>query len=201
MLYADALYDDMTALVEVAYKDAARLLDVTSSFDVPPKWALEHVREAADHVASLIDERDRAALTTVLEDALTEGLSAADTAQRLHDAFDVIATPERTTRSDAWFDTVARTELQQAANDGQRALYEAAGIQTVRWQAAEPCDECAAYDDEVYALDDVPEGGPPIHPNCRCVLVPMDEDLGDHRGSAEDRAAARRGNQPDDTEE
>jgi SPP1 gp7 family putative phage head morphogenesis protein len=198
--YAASLYDDTSDLVHVAYRDAAELLEVGAEFDVPPVWAIEHVKDAADHVRSLLEERDRAALTKTLDDALIEGLGARETADRLRSAFDDVAAPDRTTRADAWFDMVARTELQDAANTGQRALYDAAGVEKVRWQAAEPCDECAQYDDEVYALDDVPEDGPPIHPNCRCVLVPMDEDLGDWRGTQDDRDAARRGNQPDDEE-
>lgn len=198
--YVDSLSDETTVLVEVAYKDAAALLDVSSSFDTPPVWAIDKAKDAAAHVGSLIDERDKAALTKTLEDALTEGLRSTEMADRLREAFDVIAGPDRVTRSDAWFETVARTELQSAAVSGQMALYDAAGVQKVRWQAAEPCDECAQYDDEVYALDDVPEGGPPLHPNCRCIMVPMDEDLGDWRGTAADREAARRGNAPTDEE-
>jgi SPP1 gp7 family putative phage head morphogenesis protein len=205
--YVDSLFDEVSDLVHVVYGDAAELLDVTSSVsDVPPVWAIDHVKDAADHVGSLIEERDKAALTAVLEDALTAGLSSRDTATALKDSFETIRTTAddgavREQRSDSWFTTVARTELQRAANAGQTSLYEAAGVEKVRWQAAEPCDECAPYDDEVYALDDVPEGGPPLHPNCRCVLAPADEDLGSWRGTDEERAAARPGNAPEESDD
>jgi hypothetical protein len=71
----------------------------------------------------------------------------------------------------------------------------------VRWQAAEPCDECAEADDVVMPLGEdfpgVDVDQPPAHPNCRCVLVPADEDLGSHRGTDEERALARNGNNPE----
>ncbi len=107
----------------------------------------------------------------MLDDALTAGLSSKDAAKSLKAAFEVVRSVDddgavRATRADSWFTMVARTELQRAAVTGQMALYGSAGIEKVRWQAAEPCDECAEYDDQVFALDDVPEGGPPLHPNC-----------------------------------
>ncbi len=206
--YADALYDVATELVDFCYQEVRELLELDTGFDVVPTWAIDEMRSHADEIAGLVAERDRKTLSLELERALTDGLSAKDTAAALRSAFvaGVTAYDEdgkavRTTPASSWFDMVARTELQRASNLGQMALYRKAQIETVRWQAAEPCDECADFDDETYALDDVPQGGPPIHPNCRCVLVPVDDDLGDFGGTDDDRAAARRGNSPASDEE
>lgn len=197
----------MSDLVHVAYGDAAELLDVAASFDVPPTWAIDKVKNAAEHVGSLVDERDKAALNQVLEDALSAGLSSKDAAANLKAAFEVVRSVSddgtvRETPADSWFKMVARTELQRAAVTGQLALYQAAAVQKVRWQAAEPCDICAQYDDQVFDIDDLPDDEPgSVHPNCRCVWVPDDDDLGDWRGTEEDRAAAARGNNPEDGED
>lgn len=204
--YVSTLYDATSALVHVAYRSTADLLALGTSFDVPPAWALEKVKSAAQNIGSLVDERDRDALTTILENVLSEGLSARDAAVQLHDAFDTIRSTSdtgavREMPSDSWFQMVARTELQRAAVNGQLALYETAGIKKLRWQAADPCDICATYDDHVFLTDDLPDDEPgSVHPNCCCVWVPADEDLGDWRGTEADRAAAQSGNQPDDGE-
>jgi hypothetical protein len=189
------------------------MLQIETGFDVIPTWAITELQKNIEEIAGLAAERDRKTLSDQLTKSLAEGMSSKDTASALRNAFDAgITTYDgkiavRTVPADSWFDMVARTELQRASNLGQYALYEAAGVESVRWQAAEPCDECADADDVVLPLGEdfpgVDVDMPPAHPNCRCVLVPSDDDLGNFGGSAEDRAAARRGNQPasDDDEE
>jgi hypothetical protein len=205
--YSDAIYDSAEVLVSAGWEGAKSLLSLSTGFDVLPVWALESVKDSAAHVGKLVTDRDKAKLTQVLESAFLNGDSASDTAEALRVAFsDGITTVLtdgglRTAPSESWFTTVARTELQRAAVDGQTSLYAAAGVQTVRWQAAEPCDECAEADDVVMPLGEdfpgVDVDQPPAHPNCRCVLVPADEDLGSHRGTDEERALARNGNNPE----
>ena len=206
--YADAIFDDASEIVEVCWNEVRSLLSIETGSDVVPSWAIDELRSHANDIAGLVAERDRKTLTDELERALATGMSSKDTATALRTAFNAGVTvydesgaAVRTTPADSWFKTVARTELQRASNLGQMALYRKADIQTLRWQAAEPCDECAEYDDQTYPIDDVPEGGPPLHPNCRCVMIPVDEDLGDFGGTDDDRAAARRGNQPTSDDE
>ena len=110
----------------------------------------------------------------------------------------------RVMRSDAWFDMVARTELQRATNLGQYSLYEEAGVREVTWQAAAPCDECAEADGVTMPIgEDFPGVDvdiPPAHPRCVCVLIPSDADLGDFNGTDEEIATARRGGYASDDE-
>jgi hypothetical protein len=199
--YATLLYDELGGVLEFAWSGAKDVLEIETGFDVPPQAAMQALEASANEVANLVVERDQRAMKDALGTALADGLGAKDAADLLKQTFDagvhVYAEDGalyRVDKSDAWFAMVARTELQKASIDGAMALYEATGIKTVRIQAAEPCDECADYDDQVYPIDDMPDGGPPWHPNCRCVPIPDDEDLGDFRGSDEERAAARSGN-------
>jgi hypothetical protein len=40
--------------------------------------------------------------------------------------------------------------------------------------SADACEDCAAYDGVVVDLDDdFGEGDPPLHPNCRCDVLPV----------------------------
>ena len=210
--YADAIYDDATALLEVGYDAARDYLAVdTATFDVPPVWATQALQAHADDVGGLASAYDRAKMTSILDAALLSGDSARDTATAMRNAFDAgfEVTNEdgdvsRVMRSDAWFDMVARTELQRATNLGQYSLYEAAGVQKVTLQCAEPCDECAEADGVTVELGDafpgVDQSCPPFHLRCRCVLIPSDADLGDFNGTDEEIATARRGGYASDDE-
>lgn len=185
--YADAIYTASQELVEVGWNGARELLDIQTGFDVPPAWAMEHVEDAAKHVGSIVADNDKRTLTAVLEEAMLRGWSAADTADALRGAFaagvtsyDEDGNETRTTKSAAYWKMVARTELQRAAVQGQVALYKEVGVEKVRWQAAEPCDECAVAEEAgaVNLGDNFPGvevDAPPAHPSCRCVLVPADE--------------------------
>ena len=193
-------------LLELSFENAKALIELETSFDVTPERALKLLRERADDFQFLVEKRERDSLRVVLDDALTNGLSAENTAAAIQDAFAegfhrlndageaVLIAP-----TNAWAETVARTELATAATAGALELYTEAGVEKLRFQASDPCDECAEYDDNVYPLDDLPVEIP-VHCNCRCAWTPADDDLGSHRGTDEERAAARRGN-ADDSED
>ncbi len=210
--YGDTIYDDAAALLEIGHATARDYLLLDSStFDVPPVWATQALREHADDVANLASAYDREKMTSVLDAALLNGASAKTTAKAMKEAFasgfeitDDDGNVTRVMRSDAWFDLTARTELQRASNLGQYSLYTAAGVQSVTWQAAEPCDECAEADGLTLPIGQdfpgVDVDVPPAHPNCRCVLVPSDADLGDFNGTDEEIATARRGGYASDEE-
>lgn len=73
---------------------------------------------------------------------------------------------------------IARTELSDAYNDGQRsALSEAQGLgMTIEktWETGlNPCDECADLDGETVGIDEnfsSGDDGPTLHPGCECSL-------------------------------
>jgi SPP1 gp7 family putative phage head morphogenesis protein len=72
--------------------------------------------------------------------------------------------------------TIARTETLAAGNAAAKERYTAAGVETVEWVAAlddRVCPECEGKHGNVYPLDQSPDL--PVHPNCRCTLVPVIE--------------------------
>lgn len=36
------------------------------------------------------------------------------------------------------------------------------------------CLECAIHHGKIYAIDEIPDVEPPLHPNCRCIIERMD---------------------------
>lgn len=119
-----------------------------------------------------IDDGTREMLRHIVRDGLEEGFSN----DRLADALvDVYAFSE--TRAE----TIARTETARADVQGNLAGYRAAGVGRKQWLTApECCDECQELDGEIVGLDeDFPRGGgsgAPLHPNCRCDLLPVIDD-------------------------
>jgi hypothetical protein len=80
---------------------------------------------------------------------------------------------------DRWADMVARTEIRRASTDAALDYYRESDIEMKEWLVAwdEACEICA----EAQAMGPVPLGddfgeageGPPGHPNCLCVILPV----------------------------
>lgn len=81
--------------------------------------------------------------------------------------------------SDARSELIARTETAFADVAGNLKAYKLSGqVESKRWLTAPDCCElCEALDGVVVALDDdFPNDGgdgPPLHPNCRCDVLPV----------------------------
>jgi len=189
---SEAIYDASSLAAETSWGNAKALLTIEQGFKVMPKHTLEALQKRADDFQFLAEQRERDALKATLTQAMADGASTDEYAQIVKDTFAegfhrvmddgsvALIAP-----TDSWAQTVARTEMAYASAQGQHDLYTEAGVQMVRIQEADPCDECEQWDDQVFPIDDVPEDGPPWHPNCRCVEIPSDEDLGDFRGGSD----------------
>jgi SPP1 gp7 family putative phage head morphogenesis protein len=119
---------------------------------------------------------------TVIVEGIQEGASEGAIQSRLSeiDSFPVEVsrpgaaahTREQTFATSA--EVIARTDTNRFYNTVTAEYYKDAGVVKVRWiAAANPDPVCAVYKDKVYALDEVPDGGPPVHHNCRCALEPV----------------------------
>lgn len=70
---------------------------------------------------------------------------------------------------------IARTEASYVLNEATRVAYAEAGVSyvdVIYTEGTYPCDICPPIaDGGPYRIDDVPEGGIPFHPNCRCTYA------------------------------
>jgi SPP1 gp7 family putative phage head morphogenesis protein len=103
-----------------------------------------------------------------VEQAIKEGMSTAELADTLADSYAF---------SDARAETIARTELAAANVQGTLAGYKESGlVEKIEWLVSQEdtCDECMDMLDKVGTIDDGIDGEfPPLHPNCRCDIVPI----------------------------
>lgn len=96
--------------------------------------------------------------------------------------------------------TVVETKLSQANVSGHLQRYDEANVDLVQVMARPgTCEHCAAHDGMVYSrggshpkYPEYPEGLIPLHPHCKCTLIPIVEDfLTDSERKAIDERVAK----------
>ncbi len=108
-------------------------------------------------------------LGNVLQSGLESGASMGEMAAGIR---------ERLGMSNGWAETVARTETRFAVTAATRDSYKDSGVGQIEWATAgDPGDECSDYQDAGPQPLDEPDwdglDGPPAHPNCLCVVLPV----------------------------
>jgi SPP1 gp7 family putative phage head morphogenesis protein len=101
-----------------------------------------------------------------LGESLELGLSASQMAKRLGQ---YVASPSRAL-------SIAVTEQNRAISVATVARYKEMGVEKQEWIASDPCDECEQNDGEIVRVGAPFSSGdtePPVHPNCRCALLPV----------------------------
>lgn len=76
--------------------------------------------------------------------------------------------------------SIAITEQNRAISAATLSRYKESEIERVEWQTSSPCAKCAANQGQVVNLGAAFNSGgtqPPVHPNCRCVLLPVIPDF------------------------
>lgn len=174
----DAPYDSLGGSVysessRVA-QDAAHLgiAQVTDPLDEmlaqANKRAIKWAEERAADLVTQIRETTRDRVRELVAKALEEGWSNEQLAAALEDseAF-----------SDARALMIARTETAFADVAGNLIGWQESGVvESKEWIVAQDneCDACAELAGEIVPLDEeFPEGDPPLHPNCRCDVLPV----------------------------
>lgn len=134
-----------------------------------------------------------------LGDTLAEGLANGEGIERLKERVTAVFDHEvdsGVTASEYRSANIARTETFRANTYGQRATYQGYGVNRMRWVvSSDPCEFCIAFgnqyaaapidspfaskgttltgiDGGTMALDYEDIEGPPLHPQCRCSMLP-----------------------------
>jgi SPP1 gp7 family putative phage head morphogenesis protein len=193
---ANILWLEMQGDLKQGIRDAKAQLAIEGHFDVKPERALRYL---ADHIMDFsqdLVDNERAGLHALVKDSVEHGSGAAKLkrqitgffASGIHYMDDDGRTVERTLNLDSWAESVARTELSRAYNQGSRSLYEEAGITERVWIAAgdsHECPACEATDGEVakigHAFEPAGVEDPPLHPRCYCVTMASPEQVEKYR--------------------
>lgn len=126
---------------------------------------------AAEHAAELVKDVDQVTMQGI-QDLVTRAMEDGWSNDKLGDMIE-----ESGGFAESRADMIARTETARADVQGSLAGYRRSGVVEARqWAVAqdEVCDDCVELDGKTAAIDaDFPEGDPPLHPNCRCAILPV----------------------------
>ena len=133
---------------------------------VRPIGSLKKILDNAHITIKGLDTTGYDRIGTALADSFDLGLSPSKAAKLI---LDEISDPARAL-------TIAITEGSRAMNMASMDTYQNIGLEEVEWFAADPCPECEVNDGQVVPVGQEFFSGdtePPVHPNCRCALLPV----------------------------
>lgn len=134
--------------------------------------AIEYANERGADLVTGISDTTRDGLRTLIENGAGEGLSADELADQIESSF---------VFSSARAEMIARTELADAHINGNMQGWRDSGqVEEKEWATgAGCCDDCDELDgvvvgiDDAFATSDGDIDAPPLHPNCRCDVLPI----------------------------
>lgn len=172
-LLVQAQVDFTPLLTDQAVLAGQEAFKLVGSKDIYTPFKLRETiaQNVAKFTQSMIDT-DRQRLIDMLTNGIKDGKSIPEIRRMIQDDFDTKAQAQR----------VSRTEVLRASNQATLDAYEQSGlVEGKQWLTAGAVDECQAYDGQIESLSgsfysdssDFADGDPPLHPNCRCVLLPV----------------------------
>jgi SPP1 gp7 family putative phage head morphogenesis protein len=165
----------ITETVNINGIDALAEIGVGISFDVTNPETAKWIKKKC---GTLIKEISDTTLDK-LKITLAEGVEAGESIPKLASRVSAVYDEAKGTRAEK----IARTETISASNQGALQAYKQSGvIEKKEFYAAldeRVCDECMALHKEVVGIDENFSNGidaPPVHPNCRCTILPVIKD-------------------------
>lgn len=123
---------------------------------------------------SMLDT-DRQTLINIITHGLEAGKSVPEIRNQIETDF-------KNNYSKMQAERITRTEVLRVSNQASLDAFEQSGVvEGKQWLTAGAVDECAQYEGQIVTLSDsfygsdneFQDGDPPLHPNCRCVILPV----------------------------
>lgn len=170
-----AQLDFTPLLIDQAVLAGQEALKLIKSHDIYTPYDLR--KKIAENVAkftqSMLDT-DRQKIIDILNNGITEGQSIPEIRNKITADFSDIS------KNQAML--ITRTEVSRVSNQGAIDAWNQSGlVEGKQWVVMQGGDECDAYDGQVESLDgnfyadttEFADGNPPLHPNCKCQLIPI----------------------------
>lgn len=134
----------------------------------------DHIARNVEKFTRSLLDTDREHLANIITNGLQDGKSVPEIRKEIESTFDQYSRMQA--------QRITRTEVIRASNQAALDAYRRSSIvEGKQWITFGAVDECAKYNGKIESLDskfysDVTEfkdGDPPLHPNCKCVLVPI----------------------------
>lgn len=168
---------DFTPLLEnlavIAGQEAYNLIKVDDPY-IPDSQIRNQILANVKKFATSMLETDQEHLSKIIADGIEGGLSVDQIRMNVTDDFSQYSKMQA--------ERITRTEVLRTSTDATLDAYKQSGVvEGKQWLTAGAVDECEDYDGQIETLDgsfysdtsDFADGDPPLHPNCRCVLLPV----------------------------
>lgn len=170
----DLLKPLYTELINLSGQEAYRLIKYFKQY-TPSKDVQELILDNTSSFVKSMLTTDKERLLNIIIDGVANGRSIDQISNELRSTFADIKKYQS--------ERVARTETIRASNLAADDAFTQSGVvEAKEWlTAGDPCPLCEPYDGQVVELgggfydnqDDFADGNPPLHPNCRCVIIPV----------------------------
>ena len=140
--------------------------DAAAALLVKPTRAFQALLDTAGVTIRGIDQTGYDRIGTALSDALALGLSGDRAAKLIRDT---VSDPARAL-------TIAITETNRAVSRATVERYQNYGLEQMEWATSDPCPKCSQNEGQIVNVGQAFNSGntqPPVHPNCRCALLPV----------------------------
>lgn len=173
-LIAQAELDFTPLLESVATLAGQQAIEFVGSDDVyiPLSYKDELRKNVAKFAGSML-ETDQDKLAGIITEGLEKGKSIPDIEAMIKTEFGQYSKMQA--------ERITRTEVLRASNQAAIDAYKQSGVvEGLQWFTAGATDECADYEGKIeklssdgfYSTDnEFQDGYPPLHPNCRCVVL------------------------------
>lgn len=158
--------------VVLAGQEAYKLVGVDDVY-LPDKLRTTVERNVTKFTQSML-HTDRDTLINIINNGLSDGKSVPEIRSAIETSFDSISKNQA--------QRITRTEVLRVSNQAALDAYEQSGVvEGKQWLTAGATDECEQYDGDIVTLggnfyssdNEFQDGDPPLHPNCRCVIIPV----------------------------
>lgn len=172
--YTERITPILTQVISIAEKNGQELIHPVTPHkqEIPfsaSAMALRWLKSRIGWAANEIGEETASRLSQVLATGFAEGMSTQQIADLISGEFDYFSSVRA--------ERIARTEIMQASSQGAIEGYRDTGVEDVEFYCAldeRTCPDCYGLHQEVFSIPDS-EGIITVHPNCRCVWLPVIE--------------------------
>lgn len=136
----------------------------------------QQIEKNVDKFTQSLIDTDKEHLTNIIVDGIKQGRSVPEIRSEIEKSF------EEYNKNQA--QRITRTEVLRVSNQASLDSFKQSGVvEGKQWVTYGAVDECAAYDGKIETLtgsfyssdNEFQDGDPPLHPNCKCVLIPIVE--------------------------
>lgn len=175
-LIIEAVLDFSPLLEDLATKSGQLAMDLVD--DTKPYVETDltpGIKKRIEHFAKSLIDTDNQVMVDILTQGMQSGESVSQITGHIREVFDGDYTKNQATR-------ITRTEVLRMSNLSAIDAWKQSGVVVGKeWLTAPGADaECEQYNGKIQYLDgnffkgdQWTNGDPPIHPNCRCTLIPV----------------------------